>query len=82
MNYEIKSNQYGFPCKTYWYIVDGEGKIYHYSDKKFRKKSLKQLLTYAYFYYQAALEAVEMLENQPRNRKQNNEYNKNRFRKS
>lgn len=55
----IKSNQYDFPCKTYYYIVNGEGKIYHYSDGKFRKKCLKQARTYWYYSEQEAQCAID-----------------------
>lgn len=44
----IKSNQYGFPCKTYYYIIDANGLIFHEGDCKWRKKCLIQLWTYAY----------------------------------
>lgn len=38
----IKSNQYGFPGKTYFYI-EHEGYIWHHSDNRWRKKTLIQL---------------------------------------
>lgn len=44
---EIKSNQYGFPCKTYYYIVNEENKIWH-RDGKWRKKSLIQLWSHGF----------------------------------
>lgn len=45
---EIKSNVYGcFPCSTYYYIVDSEGRTYH-KDGKWRKKTLIQLWSYGF----------------------------------
>ncbi len=42
------SNQYGFmPAKTYYYIVDADGFIFH-QDKKWRKKCLVEMNKYAY----------------------------------
>lgn len=44
----IKSNQYGaFPCKTYYYITDANGLIFH-QDKKWRSKCLIEMNKYAY----------------------------------
>lgn len=45
----IKSNQYMFPCKTYYYITDANGLTYHYSDNKWRKKSLIEMRTHCYY---------------------------------
>jgi len=49
--YWIVNNQYlpqgmSRPAKSYYYIVNSEGKIFHHKDKKWRKKSLKELTTY------------------------------------
>lgn len=44
----VKGNQYGFPGKTYYYVVDATGKIYHHSDKVWRKKYLIQLWSYGF----------------------------------
>ncbi len=45
----VKSNQYGYsPCKTYYYITDANGLIYHHSDGKWRKRSLMELTTHYY----------------------------------
>lgn len=43
----VKSNQYGWPCKTYYYIVDANGNTLHISDYKWRKKCLIELNTHA-----------------------------------
>lgn len=52
---QVKSNQYGFPCKTYWYIENEKGETYHYSDGYFRKKTLIQMRTYSYYSEQEAI---------------------------
>ena len=44
--FQIKSNQYGFPCKTYYYITDKYGLIYHHKDKVWRKKCLMEMTTF------------------------------------
>lgn len=57
----VKSNQYSYPCKTYYYIVDASGLIYHYSDGKWRAKSLMELWTHAYSTEFAAIYALSVL---------------------
>lgn len=45
----VKDNQYGYmPAKTYYYIVDADGLIYHSGDDRWRSKCLIQLWSYAY----------------------------------
>lgn len=58
----ILSNQYGYsPCKTYYYIVDANGLIFHHKDKKWRKKSLIEMTTYMYREETSAWTALEHL---------------------
>lgn len=54
----IRSNQYGFPCKTYYYIVDELGRTFHHKDGKFRKKALMEMRTFWYQTEQAASDAL------------------------
>ena len=59
----IKSNQYGFsPAKTYWYILNKIDEIYHHKDKKWRKKCLKEMTTYAYYNAGAAIKAMQTIQ--------------------
>ena len=59
----VKSNQYGFrPARTYWYIVNKMEEIYHHKDKKWRKKCLKEMTTYAYYNAGAAIKAIQIIE--------------------
>jgi hypothetical protein len=51
----LKGNQYGFPCKTYYYVVDSCGLIYHHSDKVWRKKSLIELWTHGFRSIESAI---------------------------
>lgn len=63
--YTILSNQY-LPkgvVSTYYYIIDSERRIYHYSDGKFRKKALKQMRTFAYPDARFAIAELERLNN-------------------
>lgn len=46
--FNVESNQYGYPCNTYYYIVDGNGLIFHHKDKKWRVKPLIEITTYIY----------------------------------
>lgn len=57
---QVKSNQYGFPCSTYWYIVDNAGNIYH-KDGKWRKKSLIELWSYGFKTEQEAVDILNTL---------------------
>jgi hypothetical protein len=53
--YSVKSNQYGaFPCKTYYYIVDATGAIFHHKDQKWRKKATIEMTNYYYHLVTAA----------------------------
>lgn len=57
----VKSNQYGaFPAKTYYYIVDANGLIFH-QDKKWRSKCLIEITKYAYRTESSALISLEYL---------------------
>lgn len=59
----IKSNQYGFsPCKTYWYIINKMGEIFHHKDSKWRKKELKEITTYYFTAPESALKMINKLE--------------------
>lgn len=58
--FRIKSNQYGFPCSTYYYIVDMENKIWH-TDGVFRFKSLKEISTHGFKEATAAIATCEEL---------------------
>lgn len=58
----IKSNQYGYsPFKTYYYITDANGLTFHQKDKKWRKKELIEMNTYAYRTESSAQTTVEYL---------------------
>lgn len=48
MPLRVESNQYGWPCRTYYYIVDANGFIFHQKDKVWRKKPLIEMTTYIY----------------------------------
>lgn len=43
----VKNNQYGYPCHTYFYIVNDLGLIYH-KDSKWRSKCLKELWSHGF----------------------------------
>lgn len=58
----IESNQYCFPAKTYFFIMDGADNIYHHSDKKWRKKRLKQLRSYSFETMDEAKEKLTKLQ--------------------
>lgn len=58
----IESNQYGFPCKTYYFIVNEKGETYHYSDKKWRYNSLKELTTFYFTSKESAQHHLETLQ--------------------
>jgi hypothetical protein len=51
----IRSNQYDFPCKTYWYISNKLYETYHHKYNKWRAISLKQMNTYAFYNAQDAV---------------------------
>lgn len=56
-SYEIQSNQCGYPCRTYWYICKEDLGTYHHKDGKWRKKSLKEMTTYAYYSPESVIKA-------------------------
>lgn len=57
----VKNNHYGWPCKTYYYIVDAENKIWH-KDGKWRKKSLIQLWSHGFKTEPEAIEQLKKLQ--------------------
>jgi len=57
--YYVLSNQYGRPAKTYYYIVDNDAKIFHHKDKKWRKKELSQMWTYAFGTEKSAVDYIK-----------------------
>lgn len=46
--YRVEKNQYGFPSKTYYYIVDANNAIFHHKDNKWRKKETIQMTNWYY----------------------------------
>ncbi len=64
---EVQSNHAGFsPGFTYWYIVDARGYTFHFSDKKWRLKQLKEMQTYYFKSMDAAMKQLDTL-NSPLN---------------
>ena len=58
---KIQSNQYGFPCKTYYYILNDKAEIFHHKDNKWRKKTLKQMNAYCFYSFASAETALKNL---------------------